>query len=389
MSFDAELRRIYDDLYKAANALDESITGGIAWLDKLEKLKVDVDEALSLARRIKSRANNPDMTDIVVTSLSYVMRSGPLVLKRNAKKAAESSSEYSREPFPSLLEKACEDENIFKYKVNHQGWSTTITVNIDLDESAGTLEDWGRAVVAARTANSWNKQKDPIKASAFWKHAIFNKSGVVGKRGKLLKQAGNWRTTIDARLGFVEKPAPFWKLLDNGNFIGIPGSDRGGLAYPKNAATHFVKNTEEELERRFIENMADAFNDYEHRVKFATLWVTSFTKLKKFVDSIEPPPDNGGPIREVEFDDLPDYEDYFKRKENELEDLIDNVVETLGLDPSYTGNTRLVRAILNYKEYGTFVDINVTKAERIEVTEGAGRKRVSARKLISAITGSL
>lgn len=162
---------------------------------------------------------------------------------------------------------------------------TAAYVEINLDTYAGTLQDWGKAVLKVRKKLKVKEKSDPIRASIYWRDFIYNND-----------DTSLYLETIKDRLGANEKKAPFWELLDKGNVPLV--SDRGGFPYPRNEPTNFVLNTKKRLQSlykkyvkkykkehedilKIINDALENINKLEAEVRQSTLYVKTLEEFNK------------------------------------------------------------------------------------------------------------
>jgi hypothetical protein len=144
-----------------------------------------------------------------------------------------------REPLISAIRR---DESIVFSIV-----SDVVVVEIDLDNTAGRLEDYISAVESVR--QNFPRTLAPVDASRYWRYFLYGqardglrmkKRRKKGQRGRTPshKEEGTQRyfDTIQDRIASMSSPAPWWSILNDGNAV-FGGS---GTPYPNNPATHFV-----------------------------------------------------------------------------------------------------------------------------------------------------
>lgn len=154
------------------------------------------------------------------------------------------------------------DNDTYKIRSRGSGFNSIISVNINLDATAGRLNMWGSAIKIARkilgvkvpTKRSSEKKRTAtaLQASRAW-------AGIYDKRGG--KNKGKYDETIKLRLSKSSKPAPFWELLDKGA-LPMP-SDRGGYPTPNNLPLNFVDKTEKEINTAISRLFLDKKEEYK------------------------------------------------------------------------------------------------------------------------------
>lgn len=384
-----ELEGMYKELRDLANSIKEDAFNTANRLSVLiqtrEKLRNTVDKLELLVADMKETTYLQTLLD---TLKKDVQETASESLALNAKAAAESSEEYSRQPLLNLLIRACKERDSVTIKLISAGWNSTIDVQINLDQTGGTLEDWGRAVEDVRIANDWTKTKDPIQASALWRDSIFLHHQAEGKRGKRFVSSNRWLYTIEERLNYAAQTAPFWRLLNYGNMVQSLSSDKGGLPYPKNGPTMFVENTQEQLRAEFSQLLALAKQDFEAFGTRATGLKTALSNLSSELDKIE------SNLEEKLSKDLDRIQKQARARERadeareRLTNKVKSVVSSYGLSADFSSSSRLIMAIDELSYFGKFINTKVTKAGRIEITvKGGARKRIYVSKLQRIFSG--
>lgn len=173
------------------------------------------------------------------------------ILINNANEAIGVVEEFDKILYVEGLIQACNSEDAISAKVRNN----TIEVIIDMDKVAGTLDNYANAVRLARKSLGTNTNSDPNSASIYWSdiykaahgerviHHVFDKKTQEYKEKDLTEKfLGKYETTIALRASryLAGKPAPWWRLLENGNAEVSLKSNRGGFPYPVHAPTNFV-----------------------------------------------------------------------------------------------------------------------------------------------------
>jgi len=126
----------------------------------------------------------------------------------------------------------------------------TVTLEIDLNTTAGRLDDYINAVESTR--QNFPRTLAPVDASRYWRYFLYGqareglsmkKRRKKGQRGRTptYKDEGTTRyfETIQDRIANMSSPAPWWSLLNDGN-VSFGGG--GGTPYPDSPGTHFVES---------------------------------------------------------------------------------------------------------------------------------------------------
>jgi hypothetical protein len=378
-----EFENIFKQLKSDAEKAENDLNSILAKISTLQEIVDELTKALSNMEYLVNATYEPEYLANILFQLSIIIKENATnSLVSNATDAADSSEEYSRQPLRDLLLLACRNAPI-EIKVNRAGWNSTIKATVDLDSSAGTLDSWARAVSEARNLNNWNKTKDPIQASAIWRDSIFKHSNAVGKKGKRFVSADLWKYTIDERLGLSGGVAPFWKLLNNGNFTSM-SSDRGGFPYPVNRPTFFVERTQDELEFTFRNSLKSAREDYMIFRNRILSTHNNLLDLKNYLEARISELEN----ELTEGDDLPViFEPGLKRIERLQQKVVD-VAKAYGLPAVFTHSPKFASIVFDIEEFGKVINSKVTKEGRVELTMNNGyRFRIYVNKLKRAVAG--
>lgn len=346
-----DLRETWETLYQLINKVD-------LLLPKISKIQKDL-----LSTQVVDRA-----VDIFYRRALEEARD---TLKQFVTEAANNSEEYSRPMLKEPLIKACDSQGAVTLKLTRNGWKSKIKATANLDAIMGSLELWGMAVSKVRDEWGFGEMTDPIKASAMWRDSIF-----LGHTNRNRKSSGGntnasskWSFTIAERLAMAGAPAPYWKLLNNGQMTSL-SSDRGGIAYPKEAPTFFKERAEEQIERDFTEDLDRSFITWKQFTeKVEALWYSAEdlrSQLKGILDNMSVQ------INGPDYAELP----------------IKKVVTAFNLREEEINYNKLLTAIEELVTTGNLITVKSTKAGRIEITvKGGPRKRISVRKLRAFLGG--
>lgn len=226
----------------------------------------EVREAVRVCQRTLrniERLEAIDSADLLIPNIFEFLQNN---LYNNAQIAFKINSEFDIPEYVSRLNQAI--FNPQTYEITKQS-AESISIKINLDKTAGTLDDYARAVSSVRKqlesskGNKKPKKKNPTWASHAWKEKFFGPARegksipdrvvtrIDRKTGKKItrikstpdpsKYIEKYWKTINARISNFSTLAPFWRLLDQGT-IKLK-SDIGGTAYPINQRTNFVAKT--------------------------------------------------------------------------------------------------------------------------------------------------
>jgi len=189
-------------------------------------------------------------------------------------------------------------------------------------KAAGDLKEYAQAVKKANkqlgiTGKTRGKTKKKLGegsgqelSSLLWAHKIYGvdregrqvmkerrkKGKVVGVDNITERYKGKYTATIQARIANFTKPAPWWKLLNDGNLnVRLPKSQ--GVPYPTFPATRFVQKSASAIrvlaQGIFKDKIDELSADYQRklndtRLRYTTLY-TLLGELLDFLDKIEGP----------------------------------------------------------------------------------------------------
>lgn len=222
-------------------------------------------------------------------------------------------------------------------------------VIILMDEVAGNLEEYARAVTAVRAKNLENREgvpkafasflASPSMRSHFWAEKFYG----VAVEGKPLKtskgkerpdKAEKYRqkyfNTIESRLALCESPAPFWELLDKG--VLKMSSDIGGVPYPVAIPTNFVNKAIARIKNSIAQRVSNKM------AKYTKLKQDKLRKAYEYIAEIEM---NIGMLEELLFNT----KRYLEILENPTEDIFNGPE----LEPQPPPPTELENKLLKIK----------------------------------------
>ena len=167
--------------------------------------------------------------------------------------AVKTNEEYDHKFFLDRLKIVVQNEDLIKIVMIND----YPTVEIRMNEIAGSLEDYARGVKKAR--EEFGVKARHAKTDWFWEEKYYgqareakplpetrdtHKKSLEDRRTRLINRY--WET-MTFRMDSMGKLAPFWELLDQGS---IPmSSDRGGQPYPKGERTNFVDNARKKIQK--------------------------------------------------------------------------------------------------------------------------------------------
>jgi hypothetical protein len=200
-------------------------------IDKAESAIAGAKEGLSE----KAYTRSADMA--FQESLSMALEESSNIFQEEVQIATAISPEYNYSEFKNSLLDIADINGLFKYSVHGAGWSRNITLDIDMDGAAGSIEDYATAVELARGALGVGQGKDPSKASDIWRTKVYPSS--------------LYDKTMKLRFQYFGSPAPYWSLLNYGNKSVSMSSDWGGTPYPTCRPTRFVEHSKDRVYKLF------------------------------------------------------------------------------------------------------------------------------------------
>lgn len=374
---------------KAINART-SLDGVNEKLLALELVDKEIVEVIKTVSNVITKLDDDTEANIALEKRIKVTKdTATQLLVANLQLALDSSEEFGRPALAAPLIEACQDKSIIEMSFNRAGWDSTVEVTINLDVSAGTLDEWGAAVSSVRENHGWGIDKngnpiDPLKSSAIWRGRIFNSNEM-------------WESTILERLSMVDSPAPYWRLLNYGSMQTLP-SDKGGIGYPKQTPTMFVENTIKQITEEFKKFLSDARADLiVYRSRLITLYQELFNYRDSNTDDMVALSRALRNSIRQEFDmeiqpaaetNLVDFDEIYNKILDKRELIIEKMAVGLG-KPYLAKNIKFAAAVIDMLEFnGKVITYKVTKDKRLEVTEkGQSRERVSVNRMQKLFQG--
>lgn len=248
---------MFESVENYVNELNNSVDYTKGFIKKLSGGRTRLANSIAKSEEaVKTVANETKYVANLKPTISKLALQGAKdILFANAKQAIRTNYEFDAAPYRLGLFEAIENNDTYRINTRGSGFSTVMTVDINLDKTAGRLNIWGSAIKKARqelgvkvprkTKNITKELENNVlalRASRAWAKIFDRRSGTFSKFSK----------TVRLRLSFSTKPAPFWQLLDKGE---VPlSSDRGGYPTPKNTSTNFV-NESEQTTKDYISNL--------------------------------------------------------------------------------------------------------------------------------------
>lgn len=359
-----------EDISEFLNSLDKTIQQAKKDINILKPLLNDIDKVSSSLQEVKEKLNlslmQLDNDDTIRKSVDSLFQSIKEIKTRTLMKyineAINSSSEFNDPVFAPYLISAASNEESLIITLQYSGTTSRIEVDNNMNEVAGSLEDWGRAVSAVRG----NSKSNPDKASSSWANLFRGRSS-----------NGLWESIERERGTFSGKLAPFWEILDKGHASIRLSSDRGGYPTPSEPPSHFIDNTIKELEESFKRRLSGvkssitrAKNKITSKINKANTLLSELENLVQYVDS------NAGELAENISDENPI-----------ASKIIDRIEERFSRTRASINREKLQTIVTELLETGEVSSYYINPDGRIEVTAtgSVDRARVNINTLLQMI----
>jgi len=202
--------------------------------------------------------SNEDLLNaaVIESAVASVENKAPQILLDEAQMAIESTPEFTQSPlFWARLQDAILNEDTIY--VTHVG-GNNIEVTIDLEYTAGTLDEYVEGVLYAREAleEEYPRKKDfdPKKASQKWRQ-------IYEAGGTFYNKIINWRMSA------FGNRAPFWVLINDGVPQDMEAVDRGGTPYPVSKPTRFKQKAERKISQLIVQELKEQRRDWPARAR--------------------------------------------------------------------------------------------------------------------------
>ena len=287
-------------------------------------------------------------------ALEKTIAEAPKILWREAKLAVKINTEFNNEIFLRPLKTAIDNSQTYTIIPFKNG---TIKVKFNLNETAGSLSDYGNAIKKIR--ETLGTKSGAEIASHFWSEKFYGaaregKPALVkrgkGKDRKTVDQSGKFArkywNTMRQRMSVAGKLAPWWQILDKGE-MPIPSAHRKGgegTAYPSNSTTEFTNKAQLAIKEFYLNQISKVKTTTKIDTTTIDKLMVEIKEAIKYIDSI---------IRDINKKALDPSAELLTR----VEKYMDRVNET-----------KLERLLLALKSKD-FTNIRVTAAGRIEMTK--------------------
>lgn len=272
-------------------------------INKVSKVKSKAQEAIEIGKRELTGLSDPKLSqDAFMESLQYVEGMASSIFDQEVQEATAKSAEYSNPKFKNALLSISDDSNLFEFIPRGTGWARNISVQLNMNQVAGDIDEYSYAVEEAREELRVKEDRDPAKASKFWREKVWG--------------TGRYTRTINARLSRVGSPAPFWSLLNYGTASADMASSIGGTPYPRVRGTRFVQHSEDRLYKAFRNDFLQKREENKRHKDYIRESIRSLkqglTTLENLLSELEQNFDRGKaiarklgiPVKQVDVDKL-------------------------------------------------------------------------------------
>jgi hypothetical protein len=278
----------------------------------IQYLNQELNETRVLYNRLVAQYQNSDPMASALYSTQY---RAPKILLDEAMQAVKQTKEFDLPLFTERLSKAILDPKTIELSINKYDH---LSVKINLKTTAGTTKEYLTAVKIANQALGLGKSKGQKKTapgkgtgkdlpSWFWQEKYYSpaREGTsvpirTKSRGKGIRNRPaqdlterykkKYFLTIETRVSYFTKPAPFWEIINNGT----PKGKGSGEPYPVFGPTNFVskaikrmqdtferfKRLETELER----DLAHSFIDLQHKMEYIHKLIHQYSKPEDLLE---------------------------------------------------------------------------------------------------------
>lgn len=227
-----------DDILSALNKIVADVKIGKESLQDAVLSKTKVENAIRFAKTSLETANKTQSDSAFIAARDFALENAKLIYAEQVRDATSIATEYAFDSFLQPLLRVGDNKELYKFTQIGSGWGRSISVELDMDTVAGTIEDYAQAVESVREEFGVKDGRDPDLASKIWRQKIYGK--------------GPYYKTIKARLSASTEAAPFWSLLNYGNKNVSMSSDIGGSPYPSRGGHHFVEKSESAIKELFL-----------------------------------------------------------------------------------------------------------------------------------------
>lgn len=227
--------------------------------NSIAKLQEVLENYIRYRRELKDKIARYDndldyeLANLEIRAEERTRQTGTEILIENAILAIENTKEFDLPEFKQRLVNAIRDSRTIT--IQHDNSNPIVRINLEV--TAGTLEDYFAGVEAARANLGIGSTRTPKRRthkesgddlpSRIWRDKIYSSAREGGiknpksdkERGNVAKFASQYYRTIEARLAAMNSMAPWWYILE----YGTPDSSGTGFPYPVFSGQGFVANS--------------------------------------------------------------------------------------------------------------------------------------------------
>ena len=257
-----------------------------------EKLSIKFDRLSAEVEKAEKEPEKVSSGD----ALENTLLEAPKLLMKEINLAVKKNPEFNNPFFIDKLRVAAFDERtitIIQFK------NGNIKVKLNLNETAGSLSDYGNGIKKVRQELGTKSSADI--SSHFWSEKYYGAARegravkVMRGRGKNRKQVDQsakftWAywNTMRQRMKAAGKVAPFWELLDKG-MMPIPNASRKGgegTAYPVNEATDFTGKAQRKIKEYYESQVTQVVANKGFDIVAARKTLSELEKAMAFIDKL-------------------------------------------------------------------------------------------------------
>jgi hypothetical protein len=261
-------------------------------LEAIQRLEDRINYLKATIERLEVKAREDEIPRRIAREMLHSTEEEAIrLLELNSANALEQTEEFNSSMFKADLLAAVRDPDTYRIKPTSN--NKDVEVDIDLNRTAGSLEDYAKGVKYAR--EHFKGTMDAQSASNFWALFLYGAARegkrIVTKRGKDRTEyhVALYERTIALRKMGSAKLAPWWGLVEWGNTDIDLESDRGGEPYPYYGGQYFVLKSEEQTRAFYKDTLTEYMERYhselesELRVSWKQL-NEARKELEKFLD---------------------------------------------------------------------------------------------------------
>lgn len=257
-----QTKQLIEDTQKGLQELEQQLESAKATRDEYNR------QLTNARARLKRKENTTYPDKLALEYIKQIKLGNVLevILINWIDRAAIINEEFQQRSYLAPLYEVAKDKDIYLLTVKGAGWGVEVDAQIIFEQEAGTLGDWGQAIIDYREFELETKglqsEKAGAKATDWWYTHVYDTN--LGDK------------TIQGRLAYTPTKAPYWQILNNGS--GPLISDRPGTHNPIPArSTLFIEDAESEIE--------DGFRT--QRIQEQEIWQQEINELRDIIRQFE------------------------------------------------------------------------------------------------------